>query len=432
MRVSAKLVGNAGIYLGANIINAGIPFLLMPVLTRVLSPADYGTIAMFAIVLSVFGAFTGLSVHGAVSVRYFQLDRRELAEYVGTCVGILLASTAIVFLAVLVLGDLLVDATGVPVDWLLVAVVLSGFQFLGNVRLALWQASGEALRYGRFQIGQSLVNAVLSLLLILLVGMAWQGRLIGQGVAVTTFGLLAIYQLQRDELLKPPSDWKSTAIDALGFGLPLIPHVLGGLALAVSGQVVTNAFFGAAEAGYYAVAMQLGAVVGLLADAFVKVYGPWLYGELKKDDRENKSFIVGVTYIVFVFFTLASVSISFGLVLIIPYFLGLQFSQTKVLVPVVVIGYGLTGMYYAIAGFFFFTSNTKFISVVTLVSGCVMVAIMLVLAKYFGTYGVALGFVAGQLVMLSLAVFVSNRIYPMPWFDLRLAYHSVVNRLVRQ
>lgn len=56
--MSRKLFGNAAIYLGANILNAGIPFLLLPILTRVLTPADYGIVAMFSVVVSILGAFT--------------------------------------------------------------------------------------------------------------------------------------------------------------------------------------------------------------------------------------------------------------------------------------------------------------------------------------------------------------------------------------
>ena len=78
MNLRSKLFGNAAIYLGANILNAGIPFLLLPILTRVLTPADYGTVAMFGIVLSVLGAFTGLSVHGAIGVRYFSWIKGRL------------------------------------------------------------------------------------------------------------------------------------------------------------------------------------------------------------------------------------------------------------------------------------------------------------------------------------------------------------------
>ena len=98
MSDSRKLVSNTAIYFGANILNAAIPFFLLPILTRVLSPADYGTIAMFGICLSIISAFTGLSVHGAIGVRYFQLNKEELAEYVVTCMGILVVSTTTIFL----------------------------------------------------------------------------------------------------------------------------------------------------------------------------------------------------------------------------------------------------------------------------------------------------------------------------------------------
>ena len=42
------LVGNAAIYTLANVTNSAIPFLLLPVLTRVLSPEEYGLVTIFA------------------------------------------------------------------------------------------------------------------------------------------------------------------------------------------------------------------------------------------------------------------------------------------------------------------------------------------------------------------------------------------------
>ena len=109
--MSRKLLGKAGIFLFANIVNAAIPFLLLPILTRVLTPADYGVVAMFSIMVSIFGALTGLSVHGAIGVRYFELDRKALARYVADCVTILCVSTLVVLLLVSVIGDRLVAIT---------------------------------------------------------------------------------------------------------------------------------------------------------------------------------------------------------------------------------------------------------------------------------------------------------------------------------
>lgn len=416
MSLRHKLVGNAAIYLGANILNAAIPFLLLPLLTRVLSPADYGTLAMFSIVLSVLGAFTGFSVHGAVGVRYFTLDARELGEYVGACVAILVISTLAVLAWVAVFGPFLSAKSGVPIDWLLFGVVLSGFQFLGNIRLSLWQVAGGARQYGTFQIMQSLVNASMSLVFILVIGMAWQGRVLGQAVAILFFGAISIYWLRRDGLLSVGSAWRKHVSDALRFGVPLIPHVIGSLLIATSGQFFVTNLFGVSQTGLYVVAVQIGAIVGLIADAFGKSYNPWLYKRLKEETVQGRHLIVGVTYCAFAFFIVISTVASLSIYMLFPLVVGREFLGARELAGYFIFGNGFTGMYLAIAGFFFFTSKTQYVSIVSISSGLVSIALMWSLGNQYGVEGVAAGFLASQLIMFLFAWWMANRICPMPWF----------------
>ena len=47
MTAARSFVHNAAIYSLTNIINAAIPFFLLPILTRVLSPDGYGVISMY-------------------------------------------------------------------------------------------------------------------------------------------------------------------------------------------------------------------------------------------------------------------------------------------------------------------------------------------------------------------------------------------------
>src|SRR5688572_13090559 len=233
-----------------------MPLLLLPVLTRELSPPDYGVVAMFGIFLSIFGAFTGLSVHGAIGVRYFQLDSRALAEYVGSCIIILVIATAAMLLVVTALGTELERVSGVPTAWLLVAVVISGLQVLGAIRLSLWQAAKQAAKYGAFQISQSLLNGGLSLLLVLAAGLGWRGRVLGQVAAIALFSVVAFCLLRVDGLVAKSRAWREQSRDAIKFGVPLIPHVLGALATATAGQTIVMNMFGAAETGLYVVGAQ--------------------------------------------------------------------------------------------------------------------------------------------------------------------------------
>ena len=66
-----NLAKGAGVYVIASIINAAVPFLLLPVLTRYLSPAEYGEVALFNVWVSLAGALCGLSVHAAANRKYF-------------------------------------------------------------------------------------------------------------------------------------------------------------------------------------------------------------------------------------------------------------------------------------------------------------------------------------------------------------------------
>ena len=415
MNLRAKLFGNAAIYLGANILNAGIPFLLLPILTRVLTPADYGTVAMFGIVLSVLGAFTGLSVHGAIGVRYFQLGKKELAEYVGTCVGILGVSSSVLFLLVAVFGSWLAGVSGVPSDWLLVAVVLSGFQFLGNIRLSLWQVAGEAKRYGAFQITQSLLNAAISLILILAVGMAWEGRVLGQTVAVTLFGAIALGWLLRDGLLRFPSEWRVHSRDALKFGVPLIPHVIGGLLIVAADRFIIVRLLDVAQAGIYMVALQVGQALGLITESFNKAYAPWLMKNLSKPTEALRLTIVRGTYLYFVIVLMTATIFGLLAPLFLGFLVGESFRAAGELIIYIALGFAFGGCYFMVTNYIFFESKTKFLAYLTFFTGFVNIPLMLILVEKNGITGAGQAFMVTNALSFVGTWWLAHKLHPMPW-----------------
>ncbi|HIH5998879.1 TPA: lipopolysaccharide biosynthesis protein, partial [Proteus mirabilis] len=61
----------ASIYVLSNIINAAIPFLLLPVITKYLSQEEYGQAAMFQSLVLGLAAFVGLNIQGFSIRKYF-------------------------------------------------------------------------------------------------------------------------------------------------------------------------------------------------------------------------------------------------------------------------------------------------------------------------------------------------------------------------
>lgn len=416
-----KTFGNATIYLGANIVNAAIPFLLLPILTRVLTPIDYGIVAMFGVVASILNSFTGLSVHNAVGVRYFQLESQSVAEYVGACLTILCASTALVFAVVAILGHWLAEVTQVPRYWLLVAVVMSGSQFVINVRLSLWQAQRKALLFGTMQVAQSIANAGISLYLVIVMKMAWEGRVLGQVVAMTTFMGLGVYSLLKCSEIKRPTAFARDVRDALKFGVPLIPHVCGGFLVGVADRFVVSEMLGIADVGVYSVAFQLGMVLKLVSDAFVKSYGPWLYERLQEESSNSKLVVVGASYLSCALFMVIAVLANAVLKYFFEYIVGREFYAALDIVLPFLLGQAFKGMYFTVSNFYFFSSRTHYLSAITLGSGIFGVGASICFVPSLGLAGAAYGFLLGNFLCFVLAWYFSGRMFAMPWLSVRSA-----------
>jgi O-antigen/teichoic acid export membrane protein len=410
-----KLFGAASVYFGANIINAGIPFFLLPILTRVLSPTDYGTVAMFSVVLSVFGVFTGMSVHGAISVRYFDLSKKELAQYITTCIGILVVSSTLLMGVVLLLHNFISSFSGIRVEWLLIAVLVSSFQFIINLRLSLWQVAGNAWKYGAFQICRTTADAILSLFFVLVMLLAWKGRILGQSAAVIGFGCVAIVWLLADSLLTKSPTWKIYAKDALSFGLPLIPHSIGGLLIIATDRVIINSVLGSQSVGIYMVAVQICIAIGLSTEAFNKAYAPWLFKSLAtRDVKIHKTLVLGTyAYIGIIF--LLSILYSVLAYSAVPYLVGSEFQSSAQLIPYLAIGFAFGGCYYMVTNYIFFARRTKMLSGITLLCGLVNVPLTWTLTKAMDLQGAAIAFLLTNALFFFLTWIAANQAYPMPW-----------------
>jgi O-antigen/teichoic acid export membrane protein len=403
---------NAAIYFGANAVSALLPFMLLPVLTRVLSPADYGIVAMFTITVSILNALTGLNVHGALGVRYFQLEPEHFARYLKTCLLILAASSLVVAVLAICLGGWLEPVVLVPRAWLLLAVLASAAQIATTIRLTLWQVRGRAARFAAMQIAQSALNAGLSLVLVLAFGMAWRGRVLGIVIAMSGCALVALMLLRRD--VRGAAD-KRDMRDALAFGLPLVPHTLGGLLIAATDRIMVANLLDVGQAGIYMVALQIGMTLGLATEAFNKVYAPWLMGALARTDANLERRIVRGTYLYFVIVALGALLLGLLAPPLLGVLVGREFGAASGAVIYVALGFAFGGMYYMVTNYVFFASKTGQLALITAAAGIFNVLTTWVLIRTFGMVGAAQGFMLSQALLFAGTWWLAHRVRPMPW-----------------
>jgi O-antigen/teichoic acid export membrane protein len=411
--IDFKKLSDGPIYLGANTLNAAIPFFLLPILTRFLAPAEYGTVAVFEAAVACLGVFTGLSTHGAVGVHYFREDRATFPLYVGNCLLILVGSTLITAGLLAARQQLVARLTALSINYLMLAVLVSSAQFLVNIRLVIWQSSSKALQYGAFQISQTALNAVMSLFLVVYLKWGGAGRIAGFATAVIVFGFGALISMQANGWIV----WKwnrNYLRDAIYFGLPLVPHTLGIFALAFADRFIITEKLGADATGRYFVAVQVSMPLLMLGSSFNRAFVPWLFKELSSKQNARAVLVSYIAILGFLFSgALYGLFVYFGL----SHIVGEHYYQAKPLAMILIIGTSFQAAYYAVVNYIFYAKTTIYLSVITFSTGLLYLVGAWITVPKYGLGGMAILFSAIQCTTFFLVWLAGSIILPQPWFD---------------
>lgn len=421
---------NVSIYFATNILVAIIPFLLMPVLTRYLGPGGYGVVAMFTTLITMLSPIIGLNVHNGLSKRWFDRDQFNIPEYVGGCITILLFSAVLVSVIFLGVEQWLTLKLAIPVFWLYGAIIVAVTAFLVQIRLVLWQVQEKPLQYGSLQFGMSAVNAILSYILIVFYLTNFEGRLWGYSASVFLFGIFSLFLLYKDGFLTLKIKWDYVK-DALAFGVPLIPHVVGAIFLLMADRVIVNVMLGSSSAGIYMVAVQIALGFNLLNESFNKAFIPKLYALLKEGDATKKIFIIKLTYTYFVFLLivpLCSIFISKYLVLILA---GPKYLDAVPVLNWLILTQSFHGMYYLVTNYLFYECKTYITSGITILCGSFSIILTYKLIPYLGLVGAGIGSATGMFLQFLLTWIMAAKIHPMPWFScISMQKCSVNNEII--
>lgn len=415
------LLAGSTVYLVSNILNALIPFALLPILTRYLSPEEYGQVAMFQTLLGALIAFIGLSMAGAAGRKFYDgdLGKDDLAEFIGACLQILLITSFISLTVLAVFSDQFSEWLGLDTKWILLAVLVTAANVIIQLRLGQWQVRKQAVKYGALQISRSLLDFVLSLGLVVVLLKGAEGRISAQIVAAAIFALVALWLLKQGNLLRFFS-WRPDYLgEALRFGVPLIPHVGGAFLLVSVDRFVINSELGLAQTGIYMVAVQFAAALALIFDAINKAYVPWLFERLKRDQENEKLQIVRYTYGWYVLI-LCGAALAFvvgpWLVTVVA---GEEYARAGDVIGWLALGQVFGGMYLMVTNYIFYSKRTGLLSLVTITSGLINVALLFFLVSRFGLEGAAYSFSIAMAIRFLLTWLVAQKRHPMPWFNLR-------------
>ncbi len=402
-------------YVIGDVINGAIPFLMLPILTKYLSPEDYGKISVFSVIVSIMSIFTGLSVHGAINVNYFKLEKKELQTFISNCIIILNVTTVIMILLLLLLYPILKDILEFEIHWLLLSVILASAQFLTTINLLLWMVEHKPIPYAFYQISQTIIITSLILYYILYLNYDWEGQIIGLAIGTLIFSISSIIFLLKRKYINFKFDLMYIK-DALNFGVPLLPHALSGWIKTGSDRLIITALLGASLTGIYTVSYQVGAVMLVLVTGFSKAWSPYIMEKLSSNPSiEEKKNIVRLTYKYFVLLLLISFIYIFTSIKLLPLFIGKEFHGSIEYLAYFVFAFAFQGMYFMVGNYLFYTKSTKQLSKISVLTSLIHIILIFTLINFIGIKGVAITTLIVSIINFLLIWYMSNKLYPMPW-----------------
>jgi O-antigen/teichoic acid export membrane protein len=334
------LFKQSSIYFIGDVVRRGLGFVMIPVYTRYLTPADYGIIELVELFVMVAGICFGLGSLGEGMVRIYHdwEDSESRASVVSTAIlAVALAGLTAAGIACALAGPISVRAFGTrDYDWLVrAAFAAMVFGSLGDMGLIYQRMKLRSVFFVAFSIIQLCANAALNVYFIVFAQMGVWGfvlaKLICTGIGAAVL-LVVVFRETRLRLRWEPVQ------RMLRFAGPLMVTSGAFFVMHFSDRFFLNHFADLSVVGVYALAYKVGFLVTyLVGQPFGSVWNVSLYGYVGREGWREQ-FARVASYLIF-FLMLAAVGLSVFANQALKLMAPPAYYSAAALVPIVAFGY---------------------------------------------------------------------------------------------
>lgn len=419
-----RLLTTGASYTASSVISKLIAVALLPIYTRYLSPADYGSAEVLLASVIVMSIFVRLGIVEALMRFYYRFDEQsdQRAAVKASFTFLLLTTTVAAVLLAFFAGPLSELMLGQRETTLMVIAIFGIWIFTNyELLLALYRLDERARDYFLTSLANVLLTIALTVWLVVAERQRAKGLLLGNFLGSAALYVVLLY-VQRGRL--GPSLNPTLLKPMLRFGLPTMPAEISIFSLNFIDRIILARSVGLAEAGLYSIAVKFSQVVTVFVRAFQLAWPPLAYS-IRDDDEARRVYAYIVTY-----YLLVCSWVVVGLALLSRWLLRLlvaeQFFDAYKAIPLVAAGVTLYGLYLVLAVVMGRVGRTGFNFPVTGTATLVNIGLNLLLVPSYGIVGAGVALGLSYLFMLALMYTVTRRYFTVPFQWLRLAHIVVV------
>lgn len=380
-----RLLLNGSLFALYSFFQKGSVFILLIILAKFISPADYGLMSLFNTASYLFGYFIGLNTAGYVSVSYFaNINNKTEFRYDFTTI-ILTIFASIIFICICIypFSSSLSAIANITPSFLYLALFIASFQTFFQILLDYQRIQEKVINYGIYSCSNSILTFFFVIIFVLYFKQGWHGYVYGQLITLIIITGISLYLFYK---------WKLFSLKGLSFkrfkeiaswGIPLIPH-LGAIWIrqGMDRYIIDN-HHSTADVGLFSFALNLVSIIIMIGMSFNNTFSVNIYNTLstgmsiqeKKQKLYRQSKKIMIIYIVS--FVLIVLGVSIFIPIIMPnYKYSIQYFYILSL-------YGLCQCFYFLyCNYLFYYKKTKTLMYITFGSSIIHLFLSLVLTPY--------------------------------------------------
>lgn len=409
-----QLFRHSIVYVLAIIAEKAIPFLLLPIMVTYLSTTDYGILQNYIGLQQILMAIVGLGVAGAIGVSYYKNSREENAENVTNVLVWGVVSILVLFTLITLFNGVINRNYNLPYFWQLIAVAHSFAAFIFLLYTGMLRLEKRPVSFGIINILKTLAEFSISIYLIVVIGMKWDGRIIGMLISFGSFSVICMFLLYRKGYLIFKFK-KKVLWDLLMFGLPLIPFTLSQMLRTFLDKGFITHFEGIDENGVVGLAMNFGMLMYVVTFAFSSTFNPTLYEKLSHPQSQTKGRLVRIIYLYSLLLLILT-----GLLYLLSRFFIIRFIKPEWIGAIpyifwILLSFAFNGIQTIVSQFIYFAKRTKVLASISITVNLFHIILSYFAIQWLGTIGIIYVLCLSSFAGMAVTWVVSNRIYPMPW-----------------
>lgn len=404
------LLKSISAYTAVNIFGTALPYILLPILTKYLSPAEFGVLSNIQAIFYLVIPLVGINIAAAVSRQYVKKEI-DFKAYVGTSTILITVAFVILMAVVLIFGQAISAKIQIPYYYLCSIVLLGFVHNLVEVLLAIWRMGDRLKKFAYFKVARGVFELLFSILAVVILKYGWQGRYLVILLNTILFAVVAMPFLKKQINFKYV---KTYAKHFLRYGSLLIPHSISGLLITHSDKFMITDIINLENNGIYSVAVQIGMVIALLQNSVNQAWVPWFFKKMEVGGNDNKFSIVKFTYgyMLFLFIALAVLWLCTPLIY---KFIGTDFIDGKGLVLIVGLSFVLNGIYKMFANYLFYNERTLALSITTVLAAALNIGLNVWLIPTKGLVGAAYASLISLGAQMLVVAIIAIKMFDMPW-----------------